>query len=102
LRLVLLNALAGLVCTIMAVPVIVVLFDGVTDHPADALTKAFESVGSGQWAAVFSSNILTSLADKQLSGVIALAVFAFISRRVGLHYFTDTPPKLWLPQSASR
>ena len=98
LRLVLLNAIAGLTCTIMAVPVIVVVFDGVTDHPADALTKAFEAFGNGQWTAVFSSNILTSLADKQLSGVIAVVVFAFISSRVGLQYFTADPPQVWLPR----
>jgi energy-coupling factor transport system substrate-specific component len=102
LRYLLLNVIAGTACTIAAVPVIVIIFGGFTDHPADLLTRSFESIGEGQWAAVFSSNIVVSLADKLLAGAIALAVFGFISKRVGLKYFTDAPPQMWLPQSASR
>jgi energy-coupling factor transport system substrate-specific component len=100
LRYLLLNVIAGTACTIAAVPVIVVLFGGFADHPADLLTRSFESIGEGKWAAVFSSNILVSLADKLLAGALALTVFGLLSRHVGLHYFTGEAPRVWLPRQA--
>ena len=96
LRYVLLNVLAALACTVTAVPVIVYVFGGFTDHPADLLTEGFEAVGEGVWAAVFSSNILVSLADKLLAGTIALMAFTLITRQEWMSLLTDDAPEVWL------
>lgn len=66
-----LNCLAAVTCSVIAVPIIITL-DGVTGHGADDVTATIlEAVGL-LWLAVASSNILTSLADKVLSGFVAL------------------------------
>jgi energy-coupling factor transport system substrate-specific component len=95
LRYLLLNVIAALVCSVVAVPVIVMVFGGFADHPADLLTTGFESLGEELWAAVFTSNVLVSLADKLLAGAIALAVLAFLHSRLDPGLLTPNPPRMW-------
>lgn len=82
----LLNALVGLVCTIMAVPIYVFVFGGATGHFSDMMTAAFLAMGDNLIVSVFSSNILVSLADKIISGYVALAIIEALptSLNVGL------------------
>lgn len=70
----LLNVVAGCVCTAVAVPILVVFFDGLTGHSADSMTLNFMRSGGNPLAAVLTSNLITSLADKVITGFIALTV----------------------------
>lgn len=79
-----LSLLAGMACTFVAVPILVLVFGGLWGHPAqDILVPALAQIGAGLWGAVTSTNLLLSLTDKLLSGVVALAV-AFAILRFGL------------------
>lgn len=70
----LLNVIVAVVCTIIAAPIIILVFGGATGVGADALTGTFLAMGQQLTASVFSSNILTSLADKIIGGFVALAI----------------------------
>jgi len=59
-------------CT--AVPIYVFIFGGATGHFADMMTAALLAMGQNLLVSVFSSNILVSLADKIISGFVALAI----------------------------
>jgi energy-coupling factor transport system substrate-specific component len=68
----LLNAAVGLATGAVAAPIVIFVSGGATGHPSDIITAAF--AGAGLAWAVFSSSVLTSLADKIISGYIALAI----------------------------
>lgn len=73
-RFFLLNIIVAVACTIVAAPIIVLVFGGATGNGADALTGTFLAVGQNLVGSVLSSNILTSLADKIIGGFVALAI----------------------------
>lgn len=73
-RFFLLNVIVAVACTIVAAPIIVLVFGGATGAGADALTGTFLAVGQNLVGSVLSSNILTSLADKIIGGFVALAI----------------------------
>lgn len=84
LKFLLLCAIVALGCTLVAVPILVFVYGGSSGSSQDSLLSLAGLVGEQVWAAVFSSNMLTSLADKLISGLVALAVcalFAFVLRR---------------------
>lgn len=70
----LLNIVVAVASSITATPIYVFIFGGATGHFADMMTAAFIAMGRQLVVAVFSSNILVSLADKIISGFIALAI----------------------------
>jgi len=70
----LLNIIVAIACTLVAAPIIVLVFGGATGAGADALTATFLAIGQGVVGSVLSSNILTSLADKIIGGFVALAI----------------------------
>lgn len=74
LRFLLLNIYAGLACTIVAVPITVLLFDGSVTHASNVTAAFLAALGQGIWVAVLSANLLSSLADKIISGGIAWCV----------------------------
>lgn len=69
-----LSMLVGFFVSVTAVPIYVFVFGGATGHFADVMTAAFVAMGKQLWVAVFSSNILVSLADKIISSFAALAI----------------------------
>jgi energy-coupling factor transport system substrate-specific component len=73
-RFFILNVIVAVACTIVAAPIIVLVFGGATGNGADARTGTFLAVGQNLVGSVFSSNILTSLADKIIGGFVALAI----------------------------
>ncbi|MHA6693746.1 hypothetical protein [Homoserinimonas sp. A520] len=74
-RFLLLNAVVAVVCSLVAVPVILLFFDGVsTLSGAAALADAAQQLGNGLLATLFSVNMLTSLADKLISGYLGLFI----------------------------
>ena len=70
----LVNILVAFLCSVTAVPIYVFIFGGATGHFADMMTAAFLAMGQNLIVSVFSSNILVSLADKIISGFVALAI----------------------------
>lgn len=76
-----LNCLVAVVCTSLAVPIIVAL-GGETGNGADDVIAAIQETVESLWLAVASANILTSLADKTISGFVALLAVDVLPRRV--------------------
>lgn len=70
----LLNMLVAFFVSLVAVPIYVFVFGGATGHFADLMTATFVAMGQNLITSVFSSNILVSLADKIISGFVALAI----------------------------
>ncbi len=98
-RFFLLNMIVAVCCTIVAAPIIVMVFGGATGNGADALTGTFLAVGQNLVTSVFSANILTSLADKIIGGFVALAIIEALPKSLtgGLDLVKATPLKtiLW-------
>ncbi len=81
-RFFLLNVLVAVVCSLVAVPIILFAFTGTELlHGAAALAKVAQELGAGLAGAVFSVNMLTSLADKLISGYLAFCLLRFLKRR---------------------
>jgi energy-coupling factor transport system substrate-specific component len=70
----LLNVIVALVCSVIAVPTIVWLEHGITGNGADHITHTMNLFWHNLFSAVLSQNLMTSLADKLISGFIALGV----------------------------
>ncbi len=89
LRFLLLNLGTGLLCTLFAAPITIFAFGGTVTHASNSLTESLLALGEGIWLAVFSANLLSSLADKLISGYLALLATRLIgpqrlvSRRTG-------------------
>ncbi len=66
-----LSAITAVCCSMLAVPIILAL-NGETGNGADDVTMIIHDVVNSLWLAVASSNIITSLADKTISGAVAL------------------------------
>lgn len=73
-RFFLLNVVVALVTSAVAAPIVVFVFGGATGHPSDALTVVFANAGQGLFTAVLASNVLVTLADKTISGFVALSI----------------------------
>ena len=76
-----LNCLVAVVSTSLAVPIIVAL-GGETGNGADDVIAAIQETVESLWLAVASANILTSLADKTISGFVALLAVDVLPRAV--------------------
>lgn len=70
----LVNIVVAFFVSLVAVPIYVFIFGGATGHFSDMMTAAFLAMGQNLFVSVFSSNILVSLADKIISGFVALAI----------------------------
>lgn len=82
-----LNVRVALVCTLVAVPILLVGYHGGTGHEADRLTQTFAATGRSLVPSVLLSNVTTSLLDKLVTGFIALTLIHRLRRhgeRTGL------------------
>lgn len=81
LRFQLLNVVVAVVCSLVAVTVILVFFGGVsTATTVASLVSFIQALGASMVGAVFSINMLTSLVDKVLSGSIAFVLVWLLVR----------------------
>jgi energy-coupling factor transport system substrate-specific component len=80
-----LSLIVGVVCTIVSVPVLMTVFGGETGHASDQIAEGLVASGEELAPAVFTANLLTSLADKLISGFIALAVIGLLPARMLKH-----------------
>lgn len=67
-----LNLLVGAVCTVVATPIAILMYDGFTEHDSSEVARVVFGVIPSVPAAVFTSNLLLSLVDKMVSGYAAL------------------------------
>lgn len=67
-----LNVLAALVCTTVAVPILLLNFHGVTRNAASSQTLSLAATYHSLLAGLWSANTLTSLVDKLICGFAAL------------------------------
>lgn len=68
-----LTLLVALVCSLVATPIIV-LYNGVIIHASDTITANLVSVAHAVVVGTFLANLLISVLDKTISGVVALIV----------------------------
>lgn len=76
-----LSLIAGTVCTLVAVPIILSLFASGTGHAVDGLALTLQNLGLPLTAAVFTGNLMTSLPDKLITGFVALSLLLFVHAR---------------------
>ena len=96
LRLISLNAIAAIACTAIAAPIIVLGFEGSTANDVTGgLFAMIQSYGASLWQAVLASNIVVSLADKQIAGFVGLAVAVALARHPSTAVAGLKPPVLW-------
>ncbi|MEV7692849.1 helix-turn-helix transcriptional regulator [Microbacterium sp. NPDC089189] len=84
-----LNMIVAVSCTAVSVPMTLIFHHGLTTHPAsESMIERLLTVGGGLGVALFSSNIVTSVLDKLITGFIALAaapaLVAWLDRRAPL------------------
>lgn len=80
-RFVTLSLLTALACSLVAAPIVAAVFHGGQGHASEQAVLSLEAMQIPFAASVFSTNIVTSVMDKLLTGFIALAVFVVLHRR---------------------
>lgn len=79
LRYILLNVAVAISCTIVATPIIMIVWGGVSiNEGAQGIAANLVTLGHGVIGAVFSANILTSMMDKLIAGFIAISVLPYV------------------------
>lgn len=63
---------AAIACTVVAVPIIEIVYGGATGHGTDMLARNIQQMTPSSVLATGSANLLVSMADKIISGFIAL------------------------------
>lgn len=76
-----LNLIVAVTCTVVATPILLLLFDGTTGHSGEGLAQTLQALGLPVIATVFASNLVNSLADKLISGFIALSALLSVNSR---------------------
>ncbi|GAA1919952.1 hypothetical protein GCM10009815_13220 [Nocardioides marmoribigeumensis] len=81
-----LNLLVAVTCTLLTLPILGVLYSGSTGHGEDTLVANLEAAGQGFAISLAAGNLLASLADKTISGFLALVALSCFpwARRRGL------------------
>lgn len=70
-----LNVIVAVVCSLVAVPIILYAFGGMNSHQGVVgFTESLQQLGTSLTNTLFSVNLLTSLMDKLLSGYLAVAM----------------------------
>lgn len=67
-----LNLLVAAVCTLLAVPILVLLLGGSTGHEQDTLAATVTALTSEAAVGTWAANLLVSVGDKLISGFVAL------------------------------
>lgn len=89
-----LNVGVGVVCSLIAVPILVLFFGGSTGGGQDPITATIAALTDQLTIAVGLSNLLVSQADKIVSGFLALVVISALplALRVGSCLVLAEPP----------
>lgn len=93
-RFFILSLIVAVLVSISAVPIYIFVFGGATGHFADLMTAAFVGMGQRLVVAVFSSNIIVSLADKIIASFIALAIIEALPPALTYHLEVAQAPRM--------
>lgn len=88
-------------CSVVAAPILLFVYDGYVGHASEGVTDRLLSVTHALVFSVFSANLLTSLADKLISGSVALACAEAIPQ-YSAAYGLRSPRRPLRPLSLSR
>lgn len=77
-----LSLVVAVVCTLVAVPLLMMGYHGGSGHASDQLTHTFTASGQNLLSAVLLSNGITSILDKLVTGFLALAVIQVCTSRI--------------------
>lgn len=72
-RFLLLTVVVATVCTLIAVPLNAALYDGHTGHASDPWIADLRAV-QGLWGGLFSVNVVVSVADKLIAGLLGAGI----------------------------
>jgi energy-coupling factor transport system substrate-specific component len=67
-----LNLLVAVACSLVAVPILLLVLDGAAGNGQESIRQTVEAYGAELVVAVGASNLLVSLGDKLISGFVAL------------------------------
>lgn len=90
-RFLVLNLIAAVVCSIVAITVIFGILGGVSGHGADAVAERATDLTGSVVLGVAASNLTFSTADKLLSGFVALVVVGSVAPVRALMRSSDLP-----------
>lgn len=83
-RFVALDVIVAAVCSVVAVPILFVVFGGRSGHASAEAILSLEADGLPILVSLFSANIVTNIMDKLVSGVVVLLVFVLLHRKLGV------------------
>ncbi len=90
-----LNLLVAAACTAVAVPLLLLLFDGSTGHGQQSISATLMQLTGSQVVSVAGSNLVVSVGDKMISGFVALVAIAAlplsVRARSGLDLLSGHP-----------
>lgn len=78
-----LNVLAAIACSAVAAPIVLLVFDAANPHASMQAQESLIAAGLAAWFAVFSTNLVTSVIDKLVTGTVAL--LALLTTRQYFH-----------------
>ena len=77
-----LNVIAGIVCSMVAIPVLLIFFGGSMEMlSSQSMADALMAAGRQFVVSMFSANLVVSLADKLLAGIVALILAGTVFKR---------------------
>lgn len=86
LRYFLLSIIVAISCTIVATPIIILVWGGASiNEGAQGIAANLLALGQGVIGAVLSANILTSIMDKLIAGFIAISVLPYVLAALPAH-----------------
>ncbi len=86
LRYFLLSIIVAISCTIVATPIIILVWGGASiNEGAQGIAANLLALGQGVIGAVLSANILTSIMDKLIAGFIAISVLPYVLAALPVH-----------------
>lgn len=78
-----LSLLAAVGCSLVAAPIVLAVFHGGAGHASEQTVLSLEAMQVPFFMSVLSTNIITSILDKMLTGFIALAAFTLLYNKAG-------------------
>lgn len=78
-----LSLLAAVGCSLVAAPIVLAVFHGGAGHASEQTVLSLEAMQVPFFMSVLSTNIITSILDKMLTGFIALAAFMLLHSKAG-------------------
>lgn len=90
-----LNLLVAAVCTLLAVPILMLLLGGSTGHGQDTLAATVTALTSAAAVGTWAANLLVSVGDKLISGFVALVAVSALPaglRRLDLPLLAPAGP----------